>query len=181
MQAGDALESVCDGRELRWVDLSVLLDPLFAIARLQHPADLVEQECECVEDGRPVRRGPRAVSDRRQEAPDRGLEPGLFERLPYERLEDASAGRDAAGRGRVGLARIEGFDRQEALPVGAPPAHAALADAVGVVDRIEEAVVDRRVAPPRLAVSGRELSDLPVELGHSLPIVLAQDVLERLT
>src|SRR5438105_13313774 len=135
MQAGDALEPVCDGRELRWVDLSVLLDPLFAIARLQHPADLVEEECEGVEDGRPVRRGPRAVSDRREEAPDRGLEPGLFERLPYERLEDAFAVMDAAGREPVGLARIEGLDRQEDLPVRAPHDHADLADAVGVVDR----------------------------------------------
>src|SRR2546426_10333610 len=98
MPAGDRFETIRDSRELRSVDLSVLLDPLFAIARLQHPADLVEEERECVEDGRSVRRGPRAVSDRREEAPDRGLEPRLFERLPYERVEDAFAVMDAAGR-----------------------------------------------------------------------------------
>src|SRR2546430_1450192 len=181
MQVGDALEPVCDGRELRWFDLSVLLDPLLAIARLQHPADLVEEERECMEDGRSVRRGPRAIGDRREESPDRGFEPRLFERLPYERVEDAFAVMDAAGREPVGATRIEGLDREKDFPVRAPHDHADLADAVRVVDRIEEAVVDRRVDPPRFAVPGRELSDLLVELRHSLAIVLPQDVLERFT
>src|SRR6267143_1397937 len=180
MRAGDAFEPVRDGRELHWLDLFVLLDPLLVIAGLQLPADLVEEERECVEDGRSVRRRPRAVSDRGEEAPDRGLEPRLFERLPYERLEDAFAMMDAAGREPVSAARIEGLDRQKYLPGRAPYDHADLSDAVGVVDRIEEAVVDRCVDPPRLSVSGREQSDLPVELCHSLAIVLAQDVLQRL-
>src|SRR5437773_7579307 len=181
MHAGDAFEPVRDGREFRWVDLSVLLDPLLAIARLQHPANLVEEERECMEDGRSVRRGPRAVGDRREESPDRGFEPRLFERLPYERVEDAFAVMDAAGSEPVGATRIEGLDREKDFPVRAPHDHADLADAVRVMDRIEEAVIDRRVDPPRFAVSGRELSDLLVEIRHSLAIVLAQDVLERFT
>src|SRR5439155_26999583 len=181
MHAGDAFEAVRDGQELCWVDLSVLLDPLLAIARLQHPAELVEEEREWLEDGRSVRRGPRAIGDRREESPDGGFEPRLFERLPYERVEDAFAVMDAAGREPVGATRIEGLDREKDFPVRAPHDHADLADAVRVVDRIEEAVVDRRVDPTRFAVPARELGNLLVELRHSLAIVLAQDVLELFT
>src|SRR2546430_13681363 len=98
MQAGDALEPICDGRELRWVDLSVLLDPLFAIARLQHPADLVEEECECVEDGWAIRRQARAVGNRGEKPANLRLETRLLGRLAQEGLEDAFAVMDAAGR-----------------------------------------------------------------------------------
>src|SRR5437667_10569545 len=114
MHAGDAFEAVRDGRELCWVDLSVLLDPLLAIARLQHPADLVEEERECREDGRSVRRGPRAIGDDREESPNRGFESRLFERLAHSRVEAAVAGKDTRGRNPAGSTQIDALDRQEA-------------------------------------------------------------------
>src|SRR5438132_1067569 len=97
-RARDPIESIGDIAERSRLDLEPLLYLLLDIPGVEVSAHLVEEEGERVEQRRRVRRRHWAVGDPREESLRHGLEARLLLRLPTERVEDALAVVDAAGR-----------------------------------------------------------------------------------
>jgi len=76
-------------------------------------------------------------------------------------------------------AGVERLYRERDLPVPSADDHADLAKPVRPLDWIEDRP-DGRLDAARLAETSRQLSDFPLESRHSIAIVLAENVLERL-
>jgi len=89
-------------------------------------------------------------------------------RLADERVVDALAVVDAAGREPMGATRIEGLDGEEDPATGPSYDHADLAKAIALPDRIFEGVVDRRHDVQRRPEPPRELVELARDLGRQI-------------
>src|SRR5207245_11084803 len=138
-----------------------------------------EKEGERVKQRRTLRNGDIAVGDPREEPADLDLERGLLVGLAAEGVEDPLAVVNPARGQSIRSAGIERLYRERDLPVPSEDDHADLAKPVGPLDRIEDRP-DGCLDAARLAEARRELSDFPLEPRHSIAIVLAETVLERL-
>jgi len=178
-RARDTVQPVGDVRQRGGLYLDPVLDLLLLVTGLQCPADLVQQKSEGVKERGRERSGHISVGDPREESTDLDLERSLLVGLAKQRVEDPLAAMYATRRQSIRPAWIERLYREGDLPVGAADDQADFRKPVRPLYRIEE-WSNGGFDAARLAVADRELSDLGVELGQSLAIVLAQHVLERL-